>query len=343
MTSDISSLCCLLARIPPVGTIVLGLPEYIEYPQTIRNIERWARAFLKLLDTIAKSGCRDLRLLDPISHLPKLSNNLYVATPPPAKPNGTKSRGTRNSAGFRSAHHHLTGMSTIKILSLRLFQPFFIGWIIDMLEANRESLVCVHFNVTSIDPVLLLRVFGSMNLPAVKELHISSLFHIWVDLCSFLNRHLSITSLRLDGILPFKDPQMPDPPIVLPFLTQLTAMSPMVTLLLRHQNRVPLFFSIHVSLHWNDEDELDPQPLAAVATHTHISSLQLSNSQAGDMCSMLERHLREVRHTQTITPLGHIRSVNLNQPNNCSNFSLTVKRWLYLFPHLEHASLSFRL
>ena len=81
--SDISSLRGLLVRIPPVGTIVLGLPEYIGYPQTIRNIERWARAFLKLLDAIAKSGCRDLRLLDPISHLPNLSNNLYVATPPP--------------------------------------------------------------------------------------------------------------------------------------------------------------------------------------------------------------------------------------------------------------------
>ena len=137
--SDSSSLRGLLARIPPVGQILLGLPEYIRYmygPQGVRSMAKWGREFLRLLETIAKSGCRDLRLLDPISDNFKfMPNNLYVAIPPPAKPTGTKSRGTRNSGGFR-AHPHLTGMLTIQILSPRLFQPFFIGWIIDMLEVN---------------------------------------------------------------------------------------------------------------------------------------------------------------------------------------------------------------
>ena len=344
--SDISSLRGLLARIAPVGKISLGLPEYIWCSQGIGNMETWGREFLKLLETIAKSGCRDLTLLDPMSYLPDkyFPNNLNVATPPPAKPTGTKFRGTRNSAGSRSARPHLTGMSTIQILSSRLFQPFFIGWIIDVLEVNQESLVCIHLNVTFITPVLLSRISESMNLPAVKEVKISSRSYlVWEGLCSFLNRHPSITNLRLDGILPVKDSQISDPPIALPYLTQLTAMSPIVTLLLQHRNRVPLLSSVHILLNWNAQSEVDPLP--AVATHAHISSLQLSNGLEGDICSMFERHIREDKFTRIITSLGHIRSVVLKQAiTNSSNPSpLTIKRWLYLFPHLEHVSLSFPL
>jgi len=101
-------------------------------------MRRCGREFLKLLETIAKSGCRDLTLLDPIGRLPNtfLPNTLYAVTPPPAKPTGTMSRETRNSGGFR-VHTPLTGMSTIQILSSRLFQPFFIGWIIDMSEISQ--------------------------------------------------------------------------------------------------------------------------------------------------------------------------------------------------------------
>jgi len=349
--SDISSLRGLLARIPPVGKILLGLPVYIQStygPPGVRStVERWGREFLKLLETIAESGCKDLTLLDPTSYLSDnlTPNNLYVTTPPPAKPRGTKStRGTRNSGGFR-AHPHLTGMLTIQILSPRLFQPFFIGWIINMLEVNRESLVCIHLNVTSISPVLLSQISESMNLPVVKEVEISSHFNlVWVGLCSFLNRHPSITSVRLDKILPVKDPQIPDPPIMLPYLTQLTAMPPIVTLLLQHRNMVPLLSSVHVLLNWpwNAQSEFDPLP--AIATHAHISSLQLSNGLHGDICSILERHIREDKCSRIITSLGHIRSVVLDQANSYSYPSLlTIKSWLYLFPHLQHVSLSFRL
>jgi hypothetical protein len=340
--SDTSSLCRLLARIPPVGKILLGLPEYVSNlyePQHVRNMERWGREFLKLLETIAKSGCRDLELLDPIGCL---SNNyLHVAT---AKPTGTKFRRSRNLGGIR-AHPHLTGMSTIQILSPRLFQPFFIGWIIDTLKVNRESLVCVHLNVTSICPDLLSHISKSVNLPAIKEVKIFAHSNLeWVGLCSFLNRHPSITSLRLDGILPVKDPQIPDPPIMLPYLTQLTAMSPIVTLLLQHRNRVPLLSFVCVLLDLNAQSELDgPDPLPAVATHTHISSLRLSNGLWGDICSILQRHIREDRYTRIITSLSHIRTVVLDQPFNSSPSPITIKGWLYLFPHLEHVDLSFRL
>jgi len=344
MSSDISSLRGLLARIPPVGKILLGLPDYIRYrnePQQVRNMESWGREFLKLLETIAKSGCSDLKLLDRIGWLPSMPNNLYVETPPPAKPTG-KSRGTKKSGGLR-AHPHLTGMSTIQILSPRLFQPFFIGCIIDTLKVNRETLVCIRLDVTSITPVLLSRISESMNLPVVKEVKILSRFNlIWVGLCSFLNRHPSITSLCLDGILPVNDPQVSDPPIILPYLTQLTAMSPIVTLVLQQRNRVPLLSSVHVLLNLNAQSELDPLP--AVATHPHISSLQLSNCPDGDIFSILQRHIREDRFTRVITSLSHIRSVILDQlifPGNSS--PLTIKRWLYLFPHLEHVTLSFCL
>ncbi|EDR04290.1 uncharacterized protein LACBIDRAFT_295081 [Laccaria bicolor S238N-H82] len=346
---DISSLRGLLARIPPVGQITIGLPKrirYIDGSQGVRTMAKWGREFLKLLETIAESGCRDLRLLDPIGYLSNkfTPNNLNVTIPPPAKPTGSMSRRTRNSGGFR-AHSHLTGMSTIQVLSSRLFQPFFIGWIIDTLEVNRESLVCIHLKVTSIDPLLLSRISESINLPAIKEVKISSRFNIvWVGLCSFLNRHPSTTSLHLEGILPVKDPQIPDPPIILPYLSQLTAISPIVTLLLQHRNRVPLLSSVHVLLNWNDQSELDP--LAAVATHAHISSLQLSNGIGGDICAILNRYIREDKHTRVITSLAHIRSVILDQRITIhpGKFSpLTIKRWLYLFPHLEHVTLSLRL
>ena len=334
--SDISSLRGLLARIPPVGTIVLGLPENIGYAPGIRKMERWGRAFLKLLETIDSSGCRDLRLLDPIGY-PRNNffNDLYVAAHPPAKPKGTKSRGMRNSGGFRP--HRSTGMSTIQILSPRLFQPFFIRWIIDMLKVNRESLVCIHLNIPSIHPVL-----KSMNFPAIKEVDISSQFNlVWVGLCRFLNRHPSITSLRLDGIIPFKD-QIFDSPIILPYLTQLTAMSPIVNLLLQHRNRVPLLSFVHVLLRGNVQCQLDP--LAAIATHAHISSLQLSSVPVDNICLTLERHVREDKSTRIITSLGHIRSVVVDQPVHPGRSSPSaVKRWFYLFPHLEHVSLSFRL
>ncbi|KIJ98613.1 hypothetical protein K443DRAFT_680641 [Laccaria amethystina LaAM-08-1] len=346
--SDTSSLRGLLARIPPVGEILLGLPEYIRClygPQGVRTMAKWGREFLKLLETIAKSGCRDLRLLDPISHLPNYftPNTLYVTIPPPAKPTGTKARGTRNSGGIR-AHPHLTGMSTIQILSPRLFQPFFIGWIIDMLEMNRESLVCIHLNVTSISPDLLSRISESMNLPVVQEVKISSRFNlVWEGLCSFLNRHPSITSLYLDGILPVNDPQIPNPPVILPYLTQLTAISPIVTLLLQHRNRVPFLSSVHVLRNgWKAPSKSDPLP--AIASHAHISSLQLSNILVGDICSTLRRHIHEDRSTRIITSLVHIRSVILDQSIKSTNATtLTVKRWLYLFPYLEHVSLSFCL
>ena len=50
------------------------------------------------------------------------------------------------------------------------------------------------------------------------------------------------------------------------------------------------------------------------------------------------------KHTRVITSLNHIRSVILNQPIYPSNFwLLKIKRWLYLFPNLEHASLGFHL
>jgi hypothetical protein len=339
--SDISSLRGLLARIPPVGEILLGLPACIRYsyePERVQNSKMWGREFLKLLETIAKSGCRNLKLLDPRSTLP---NNLYVATPPPGKPTGIKYWRTRRSGGLR-AHPQLTGMSTIQI-SPRLIQPFFIGWIIDTLKVNRESLVCIQLNITSLDKVLLSRISESMNLPVVKEVKISSRFDlVWEELWSFLNRHPSITSLRLDGILPVKDLQIPDPPIILPYLTQLTAMSSIVALLLQHQNRVPLLSSVHVLLDLNAQSELDPLP--AVATHAHISSLQLSNGVDGDICSILKRHIREDKFTRIFTSLSHIRSVVLDQPINSSTpLPLTIKSWLYLFPHLEHVSLSFRL
>jgi len=346
--SDISSLRGLLARIPPVGKILLGLPVHIQStygPPGVRStVERWGREFLKLLETIAESGCKDLTLLDPVGYFSNnvLLNNLYVEIPPPVEPIGSKSRGAKNLGGFR-AKPHLTGMSTIQLLSPRLFQPFFIGWIIDVLEVNRESLVSIHLNVASITPVLLSRISKSMNLPALKEVKISSHFSlIWEGLYRFLNRHPSINSLHLDGILPVKDPQIPDPLIVLPCLTQLTAMSPMVTLLLQHRNMVPLLSTVHVLLYLNAQSELDPLP--AIATHTHISSLQLSNGVEGDICSILKRHISEDKSTRIITSLGHIRSVNLDQPINSNSSSLlTIKRWLYLFPHLEHVSLSSRL
>jgi len=205
---------------------------------------RCGREFLKLLETIAKSGCRDLTLLDPIGRLPNtfLPNTLYAMTPPPAKPTGTMPRETRNLGGFR-AHTPLTGMSTIQILSSRLFQPFFIGCIIDILEMNRESLVCIHLDVTFIDRLLLSCISESMNLPAVKEVKISSRLNlVWVGLCSFLNRHPSITTLHLNGIFPVKDPQLPDPPIILPYLTQLAAMPPTVTLS-KNESQVKSFTS----------------------------------------------------------------------------------------------------
>ena len=326
----------LLACIPPVGEILLGLPVYIQYmyeEEQVRNMKMWGRGFLKLLETVAKSRCRNLKLLDPRGYL---HTDLYVMTPP-VKPTVTKSWRTR-SLGVLHAQ-----MSMIEILSLSLSQPLFIGWIIDTLEMNREYLVCIHLNITSITHVLLSRISESMNLPVVQEVKISSHFNlVWEGLCSFLNRHLSITSLCLDGILPVKDPQIPDPQIILPYLTQLTAMSPIVTLLLQHRNRVPLLSSIHVLLNLNAQSELDPLP--AIATHTHISSLQLSNGVEGDICSILKRHICEDKHTQIITPLGHIRSIVLHQPFNYCNLSpLTTKRWLYLFPHLEHVSLSFCL
>lgn len=245
--------------------------------------------------------------------------------------------------GGSRGHSHSTSLSTIQILSPRLFQPFFIGWIVDTLKVNRESLVCIHLKVTSIDPLLLSRISESINLPAIKEVKISSRFNIvWVGLCSFLNRHPSTTSLHLEGILPVKDPQIPDPPIILPYLTQVTAMSPVVTSLLQHRNRVPLLSSVDVLLNWNVQSGLDP--LAAIATHAHISSLKISNGLQGDICSILERHIREDRYTRIITSLSHIRSVVLDQSINSSNPSpLTIKRWLYLFPHLEHVTVSLRL
>ena len=88
--------------------------------------------------------------------------------------------------------------------------------------------------------------------------------------------------------------------------------------------------------------ELDLLP--AIATHTHISSLQLSNGIQGDIYSMLERHIHEDRYTRIITSLSNIRNVFLDQFINSSNPSpLTIKRWLYLFPQLEHVTLSFCL
>ena len=331
--SDTSSLRGLLARIPPVDKIVVGLPQYIPYP----HLERWGTELLKLLETIAKSGCRDLSLLDQMPN--KFRNNLYIVTPPPAKPTGTKFRGTKYWGGFR-APPHSTGTSTIQILASRLFQPYFTGCIIDMLEVNHESLVCIHLDVTSIEPVLLSRISESMNLPAIKEVKISSRFNlVWVGLCSFLNRHSSIASLHLDGILPVKDPQIPDPPIILPYLTELTTIPPIVTLLLQHRNRMPFLSSVHVLL---NQSELDP--LAAIATHAHISSLQLSNGLRGDICTILNGYIREDEHSRVITSLVHIRSVVLDERIYPANSSpLTVRRWLYLFSHLEHASFSFRL
>ena len=47
-------------------------------------MERWGREFLKLLETIANSGYRDLELLDLLSVL--LNNLLYVMTLPPNFP-----------------------------------------------------------------------------------------------------------------------------------------------------------------------------------------------------------------------------------------------------------------
>jgi hypothetical protein len=301
-------------------------------------MERWGRGFLKLLETIAKSGCRDLTLLDPIGYL---HNKLHVVAPPPAKPTGTKSRWTRKPGGLRACPH-VNGMSKIQIFSPRLFQPFFIRWIIDTLELNQESLVCIHLNVTSIILVVLSRLSESMNLPALKEVKISSSFNlIWEGLWSFLNCHPSITSLHLNGIFPFKDPQIPDPPIILPYLTQLTAMSPVMTMLLQQRNRVPLLSSVHVLFNLA-QSELDPLP--AVAAHAHISSLQLSNSLDGDICSILNGHIREDKFTRIITTLNYIRSVVLDQSINFYDSSrLTINRWLYLFPHLEHVSLSFGL
>ncbi|KIJ98597.1 hypothetical protein K443DRAFT_627635 [Laccaria amethystina LaAM-08-1] len=342
LISDMSSLRGLLVRIPPVCQILIRLPLYIQYMYGLQGtyliMERWGREFLKLLETIPKSGCRDLTLLDPIGYL---HDKLHVAAPPPAKPTGTKSRGTRKLGGLRSCPH-VNGMSKIQILSPRLFQPFFIGWIIDTLELNQESLVCIHLDVTSIIPVVLSRLSESMNLPALKEVKISSSFNlIWEGLWSFLNRHPSITSLHLNGIFPFKELHIPDPPIILPYLTQLTAMSPVVTMLLQHRNRVPLLSSVHVLFNLA-QSELDPLP--AIATHAHISSLQLSNSLDGDICSILNGHIHEDRFTRIITSLSYVRSVVLNQSINFYDSSLfTIKRWLYLFPHLEHVSLSFGL
>jgi hypothetical protein len=262
---------------------------------------------------------------------------MYVATPPPTKPTGT---GMRNSGELR-AHPYSTAMSTIRVLFSRLFQPFFVGWIIDTLEVNRKSLVCLHLDVTSITPDLLSRISESMNLSAVQEVKIASRFNfVWEGMYSFLNHHPSITSLCLDGILPVNNPQVPDPQIILPYLIQLTAMSPMVTLLLQHRNRVPLLTSVHGLLNL-DRPQLSP--LAVVATHVHISSLQLSNGLVGDICSILKRYIREDKFTQIITSLGHTRSVVLDQHINSRNpLQLTIMRWLYLFPHLEHVSLSFR-
>ena len=65
--SDIYSLRGLLTRIPPVGEIQLGLPACIRYsyePELVRNLKMWGREFLKLLETIAQSGCRNLKLFD---------------------------------------------------------------------------------------------------------------------------------------------------------------------------------------------------------------------------------------------------------------------------------------
>ncbi|EDR04288.1 uncharacterized protein LACBIDRAFT_304851 [Laccaria bicolor S238N-H82] len=345
--SDILSLRGLLARIPPVGTIHLGLPDYIWN----LDRERWGKAFLKLLESIANSGCRDLGLLNPRGYPPSYDfcDNLYVATPLSAiaKSTGAKSRGTRKSGRLRNATHpHSTGMSTIKLLSSSLFQPFFMGWIIHMLEVNQDSLVCIQLNVASIYQTgILPSILDSMNLPAVKEVEISSRFHIsGVDMCSFLNRHPSINSLHLDGILPFKDPQIPDPPIILPYLTQLTALPPMLTSLLQHRNMVPLLSSVHVLLNGNHESELDL--LVAVATHNHISSLQFSTVLVNDFSLAFESYIREDKSTRIITSLAHIRSVVLNKPDPVhpgKSSPLTVKRWLYLFPHLEHVTLSFRL
>jgi len=87
--SDMSSLCGLLACIPLVGKILLCLLVYIQQG-VLNGMKGWRREFLKLLETITKSGCRDLRSLDLTGYL---SNNLYVVTPPSAKPTGTKSRG----------------------------------------------------------------------------------------------------------------------------------------------------------------------------------------------------------------------------------------------------------
>ena len=153
--SDISSLCGLLAHIPPVGKVQLSLLQYVSslyVPQHVPNMEMWGREFLKLLETIASSGHRDLELLDLLGVLP--DNFLYVVTLPPAKPTGTMFRRSINMRGT-CAHSHSTSLSAIQTLSLRLFQPFFVGWIIGMLKVHQESLICIHLNVTSIDLVLL--------------------------------------------------------------------------------------------------------------------------------------------------------------------------------------------
>ena len=303
--SDICSLCGLLAHIPLVGKIQLGLLQYVTslcMPQHVWHMERWGREFLKLLEIIANSGCRDLELLDPLGVLPNNYNFLYVATLLPVKPMSRRLRHPRGAC----AHSHSTSLLAIQILSPRLLQPFFIGWIIDMLKVHQESLICIHLNVTSIDLVLLSHISKSMNLPVIKEVKIFAHSDLeWAGLCSFLNCRPSISSLCFDGILPVKDPQIPDPPIILPYLAQLTALSLIVNLLLQNWNRFSLLSSIHVLLSLNAQMELDLLP--AIATYAHISSLQLSNGIQREICSMLERHIHEDRYTQIITSLSNIR------------------------------------
>jgi len=63
-----------------------------------------------------------------------------------------------------------------------------------------------------------------------------------------------------------------------------------------------------------------------------------------NICRILQSHIHGDKYAQIITSLGHIRSVDLVQSIISSHsLPLTIKSWLYLFPHLEHVSLSFHL